>query len=382
MTTITSGPCTISIVNPPSSLLGEAAALLSSGEWLNMNTGDIYNAAGSVVSNVGTGYKPGNMTIFVGGGGAGVRMGYMSKGDWNDAGGTHGLGAVYIFCGNENEALQHCMMDEYTNSWTDIGVPDHVQANYPGNPDFHSWEHVSFDHTRHQLWHRPYHGNTFWLWSGSGTSWTQYPFNYSSLAGYLPSISSTTYHAGLDALLACQASNDPNGQLMQFPASGSGNGSNLSTTMNGILSSEASCFCQYNRQSSWSFMGMDTTYFLMSPSNVITGPFSLPGGFQGGLGTTNRQGIPITGTDGNFYGICAGSDAWWKLIPSTNTWTQMTSLPPFVTNYYTDGTNGDQWRTFGSCCTPIWTYGVTLLMKGWNATYNSTNNPEAWLYKP
>ena len=382
MTTITSGPCTISIVNPPSSLLGQAAALLSSQQWLNMSTGYKYNNAGTQIGSYGSTYAPSGTSAFIQTQyNTGIALGYSTK-IMFDPGPSQGNGLMYVFGGDHNTSIQTMQFYYYTestNTWASYGVPSWV--NPPGN---HEWEHACLSPGSPKvLWFRPYSQLNMLKWAGAGnpTSWTTY--SMSPYPSYADPEMGIEYFPALSRIIVIDCDNGDYGYATGWdPVNNVINPSTpYSTNMLGL--GHTSKFCQYNPTSNLLWMGGSSATFLMDHTGTVTQADSSPTVGttvpMTGIGNTNNCAVAVPNpTNGNWLVFWDNNNVF-DFNPSSSLGSQFTTRTNSGNNAgpFVPGGGGAYGPPFGVAAVSVAEYGVVAFVQ----TFNQIA-ADMWLYKP
>jgi hypothetical protein len=339
VTTIISSPAVIS-VRPPTAL-SILAASMGRGTWAQMNP------------------TPRGLEIFSGGPASGVKPGYATKMARDPV-----SGKIFAFVGDHNDPqiLHFCEYDEVTNTWTDRGTPPGANV-----PDFHGWEHSTWDSANRKLYRRPYGTRSLRRWDG-GSSWAT--IDYSAQFGYNASITAIEWFPERNEIVVAQPENDPYGKVAGYNPN-----TNAWTTHSAALNGLASpigtgLFAQYSPHKKLVWFGGGTLSWTLNASGSITSRAAAPYG----LGPTNGRGLMVCNPlNGNFITML-NANSWHDFDPVANTWTARSGQAQVLAS--PNATSS--WPAFGVIAVPIFELSVIAFVK----CYDGSGGVQMWLFKP
>jgi hypothetical protein len=302
--------------------------------------------------------QPSNMSVWVNpsGGFSTMRTGYGISMAYDPT------GKKLYYIGDDHAVTGHLLeYNENTNSCTDHGT---VTAF---DPSYHGWDHITWNTTSGQLWHRQPGTQNIYRWNG-GSSWTG--FATGGFDSYADTVRAMKWFPELGEFILVGQKNLPNGEVIGWDPD-----SQVTTVYSSALTDleDTLEWCSYSRGKALMWFGGGTPNWTLSSSGTVAtrdaAPFS--------LGVGNAQGLMFENpTNGNFIAADTDTD-WYDFNPTAGTGSQWTARGGTLSVLTAPNHIGSA-PAFGVVVATIHAYNVVVFVKA----VSSASTPEFWVFKP
>ncbi|MCX8004511.1 MAG: hypothetical protein N2688_06070 [Burkholderiaceae bacterium] len=231
-------------------------------------------------------------------------------------------------------------------------------------PDFHGWEHATWDGANRKLYRRPYHTRALRRWDG-GATWTT--IDLSSQFQYDASLNAIEWFPERNEILIVQQENGPYGKVVGYNPN-----RDAFTTLSSTLGNAVNdaWFAHYSPHHKVVWIGAGTANWVVSASGAVMSRASSP--YR--LGPTYGAGLMVCNpSNGNFITML-NANTWHDFDPVANVWTPR----PGLAQVLAAPIHTSDWPAFGVVAVPVFEYGVIAFIKA----YSGAGGVQMWLYKP
>ncbi len=356
----TSNTFTVRRIAAPTTILAQASAALSSGQWYRFGTVHPGNAQTYAV--------PTGINLFQASGASGSITGYALKMARNTSGQQ-----IHFVGGDHGGGPRHLVYSEANHEWTAVAYLSSWSSSW------HAYTRNAWDSDRGKFWVRGPTDNLQWVRWESGSTWTS--FDPSSQNTYTLGYGGLEYFPGLGG----------NGRLLAWESAGSnpmakiyGRDQDTGAWQSygtydhgggGVINTGAAM--HYSPQHSLLWFGGGNgnkrLYWMNSSGTVTQYADNMPSGLPQ-PGANNAQSLSAVNPANGHMLVMNAPGNWYEHNVLTNVWTQQGSSCQVLDNPVHDPAQ----RAWGTVACTIFEYGVIAFVK----VASAGTVQQMWIYKP